>query len=67
MVQGHGRDNLQHELELGDAGVTSPAAADVVRTALAALDRIKPPEAGPTRTMAAWETAFTSALEAIGA
>ena len=25
VVQGHGRDNLQHELELGDAGVTSAA------------------------------------------
>jgi processive 1,2-diacylglycerol beta-glucosyltransferase len=67
VVQGHGRDNLQHELELGDAGVTSPHPGSVVRTALAMLDRIKPPEAGPTRTMAAWETAFTSALETIGA
>ena len=67
VVQGHGRDNLQHELELGDAGVTSPQPGSVVRTALAMLDRIKPPEAGPTRTMAAWETAFTSALETIGA
>jgi len=67
VVQGHGRDNLQHELELGDAGVTSPRAGAVVRSALAALDRIKPAAAGPTRSMAEWETAFTSALESIGA
>jgi processive 1,2-diacylglycerol beta-glucosyltransferase len=67
VVQGHGRDNLQHELELGNAGVTSPKAGAVVRTALAMLDRIKPPAAGPTRSMAEWETAFTSALESIGA
>ncbi|MGH3276118.1 MAG: glycosyltransferase [Streptosporangiaceae bacterium] len=44
VVQGHGRDNLQHELELGDAGVTSPGTADVTRSALAALDRVKPPD-----------------------
>jgi UDP-N-acetylglucosamine:LPS N-acetylglucosamine transferase len=44
VVQGHGRDNLQHELELGDAGVTSPGTTDVVRSALAALDRAKPPD-----------------------
>jgi processive 1,2-diacylglycerol beta-glucosyltransferase len=42
VVQGHGRDNLQHELELGNAGVSSPGTTDLLRTALAALDRIKP-------------------------
>ena len=68
VVPGHGRDNLQHELELGEAGVTSANPGAVVRSALAMLDRIKPAaEVGPTRTMAAWETAFTSALESIGA
>jgi processive 1,2-diacylglycerol beta-glucosyltransferase len=66
VVQGHGRDNLQHELELGDAGVTSPGAQDVVRGVLAALDRVKPAAPGPTRSLAAWEAAFTSALETIG-
>jgi processive 1,2-diacylglycerol beta-glucosyltransferase len=66
VVQGHGRDNLQHELELGDAGVTSPGAHDVVRGVLAALDRVKPAAPGPTRSLAAWEAAFTSALETIG-
>ena len=46
VVQGHGRDNLQHELELGDAAVSSGRAADVVRSALAALDRAKPARPG---------------------
>lgn len=66
VVQGHGRDNLQHELELGDAMVTSPEAADVTRCALAALDRAKPAADGPARTEAEWETAFSTALASIG-
>jgi processive 1,2-diacylglycerol beta-glucosyltransferase len=66
VVQGHGRDNLQHELELGDAMVTSAAAADVTRCALAALDRAKPAPAGPVRTQAGWETAFSAALTSAG-
>ncbi len=66
VVQGHGRDNLQHELELGDANVTSPGAAEVVRSALATLDRIKPPPERPTRTLAEWEHAFSCALQTIG-
>ncbi len=66
VVQGHGRDNLQHELELGDAAVTSARPADLVRSALAALDRIKPEPAGPTRSLAGFQTAFTSALATIG-
>ncbi|MDA8324175.1 MAG: glycosyltransferase [Actinomycetota bacterium] len=66
VVQGHGRDNLQHELELGDAAVTSARAADVVRSALAALDDVKPPEARPAGAASAWESAFTAALESLG-
>ena len=66
VVQGHGRDNLQHELEFGDAGVTSPAAADVARGALAALDRVKPPAPGPVGAPGAFESAFTAALASIG-
>jgi processive 1,2-diacylglycerol beta-glucosyltransferase len=67
VVQGHGRDNLQHELELGDAAVTSPRPADLVPSALAALGRIKPPAAGPTRSPAGFQTAFGAALETLGA
>ncbi|HXP19284.1 MAG TPA: glycosyltransferase [Streptosporangiaceae bacterium] len=67
LVQGHGRDNLQHELELGDAAVTSRHPPDVVRAALAYLSRIKPAPAGPTRSLAEWEDMLRSALETIGA
>ena len=66
VVQGHGRDNLQHELELGDASVTSPRAADLTRSALAALDQAKPPAAGPARQLASWQRSFAAALEQVG-
>ncbi len=66
VVPGHGRDNLQHELELGDAMVSSASAADLTRCALAALDRIKPAPPGPVRDRASWEAAFHAALAMIG-
>ena len=66
VVQGHGRDNLQHELELGDADVASARPAEMVRCALAALDRVKPPSPGAARSQASWETAFDRALEDLG-
>jgi UDP-N-acetylglucosamine:LPS N-acetylglucosamine transferase len=66
VVQGHGRDNLQHELELGDASVTSPGASDVTRSALAALDRVKPPAPGPAGSPGAFDAAFAAALAAVG-
>jgi len=66
VVQGHGRDNLQHQLELGDAMVTSPSPADVARCALAALDRSKPAPPGPARSEEAWQSAFAAALTSIG-
>jgi UDP-N-acetylglucosamine:LPS N-acetylglucosamine transferase len=66
VVQGHGRDNLQHELELGDADVASARPAEMVRCALAALDRVKPPSPSAARSPATWETAFGRALEDIG-
>ena len=62
VVQGHGRDNLQHELELGNAMVTSAGAADVTRSALAALDRAKPAPAAPVRSRTDWEAAFSAAV-----
>ena len=67
VVQGHGRDNLQHELDLGDAAVTSARPAEMVRTTLAALDRVKPPS-GLARWpgQPTWEDAFAAALESIG-
>lgn len=66
VVQGHGRDNLQHELELGDAMVTSAGARDVTRSAVAALDRAKPAPAAPVRSPEAWKTAFSAAVSSCG-
>ena len=68
VVQGHGRDNLQHELELGDAAVTSPHPAAVTRSALAALETAKPPssQSHPAERARSWEDVFTAALETIG-
>ncbi len=66
VVQGHGRDNLQHELELGGAMVTSAGPAEVTRCALAALDRAKPAPAGPARSRADWESAFATAIGSCG-
>ncbi|NUR60918.1 MAG: glycosyl hydrolase [Catenulispora sp.] len=65
VVPGHGRDNVQHELELGFADVTGAKPRDVVRAALAALERPAPqPSVGAER--APWEKAFGEALGSVG-
>lgn len=65
VVPGHGRDNLQHELELGFADVTGAAPEDVARAALAALERPSPqPSVGADREP--WETGFEAALGRVG-
>lgn len=66
VVQGHGRDNLQHELELGDAAVSSARASDVVRSTLAALERARPLPVAPTRSAAEWESTLATALDMVG-
>ncbi len=66
VVQGHGRDNLQHELELGAAGVTSAQPALLTASALAALDRCKPLPDAPARLASEWEMAFAAALQTLG-
>jgi processive 1,2-diacylglycerol beta-glucosyltransferase len=65
LVQGHDRDNLQYELQFGDAAVTSKRPAEVAQAALAYLQRIKPPAAEPTRSLADWEERFRIALESL--
>ncbi len=65
LVQGHGRDNLQHELQFGDAAVTSKRPAEVVRATCAYLQRIKPPAVEPSRSLADWEERFRLALESV--
>jgi processive 1,2-diacylglycerol beta-glucosyltransferase len=65
VVPGHGRDNLQHELELGHADVTSADAREVVRNVLAALRRgTDVPAAGGRREP--WEAGFGAVLERLG-
>jgi processive 1,2-diacylglycerol beta-glucosyltransferase len=66
VVHGHGRDNLQHELELGDAAVTSGQPDSVVRATMSALDRLKPPGGGHSASPDAWQDAFGAALATIG-
>ena len=67
VMPGHGRDNLLHELEQGNAEACGPAAADIAASAMAMLDGPGPGGAGldgarPPR----WEPAFAKALAAIG-
>jgi hypothetical protein len=57
-MPGHGRENLQHELDLGGADVCNPRPGDLTRSVLAALDR---------RTGAEWLQAFAAALTGLGA
>ena len=45
-MPGHGRENVQHELELGGAEVCNPRPADITRSVLAALDRPQPVRPG---------------------
>ncbi len=64
-MPGHGRENLQHELELGGAGASNPRPPDIAAGVLAALDR--PGPAGPDRPPGDWDQAFAAAMASIGA
>jgi processive 1,2-diacylglycerol beta-glucosyltransferase len=64
-MPGHGRENLQHELELGAAWACNPRPPEIVASVLAALDR--PGPAGPVRPAGGWDQAFAAALASIGA
>jgi processive 1,2-diacylglycerol beta-glucosyltransferase len=63
-MPGHGRENLQHELELGGAAACNPRPPDIVTSVLAALDR--PGPAGPARLPGDWDRAFAAAMAGIG-
>jgi UDP-N-acetylglucosamine:LPS N-acetylglucosamine transferase len=66
VVPGHGRENLQHELEQGGADVAPGDPAGLLRAALACLDRVAKP---PTRVVGspdAWWAAFGEALARVG-
>jgi UDP-N-acetylglucosamine:LPS N-acetylglucosamine transferase len=66
VVPGHGRDNLQTELDRGRADVTNPDGACLARSALACLDRVKPPSVRVAGSADAWEHAFSAALTQVG-
>ena len=74
VLPGHGRDNCQHQLERGNAWITSAGRDDVLRTALAALAAPEPepgPAApdgatGPARVLRDWEDAFSAVLAELG-
>jgi processive 1,2-diacylglycerol beta-glucosyltransferase len=65
MMPGHGRDNLQHELESGAADVCGPSAAGVKASALAVLDKATRP-APPSGPAPRWEPAYAAALRQVG-
>ena len=66
VVPGHGRDNLQRELDRGNAEVTSTDSESLVRSALACLERVKPPSQRVAMGPEAWEQAFGAALAQVG-
>jgi len=66
VVPGHGRDNLQGELEKGGAEVAGGDPRSLARSALAALDRVKPPTRRLARGPEDWERAFGVALAQVG-
>jgi UDP-N-acetylglucosamine:LPS N-acetylglucosamine transferase len=65
-MPGHGRENLQHEVELGGADVCSPRPPDLTAVVLAALDRARRPLPGSGRPAGEWDQAFAAALASIG-
>ena len=64
VIPGHGRENLMHELELGDAAVCGPRADSVVGTVQTFLSerRAHPPASAPTMSAARWEQEFVDVL-----
>ncbi|MBX6389346.1 MAG: glycosyl hydrolase [Frankia sp.] len=66
VVPGHGRENLQGELERGGAEVASTEPRALVRSALAALERVRSPTRRVVRGPQEWERAFGAALAQVG-
>jgi processive 1,2-diacylglycerol beta-glucosyltransferase len=63
VVAGHGRENLQHELELGDAVVASTSADLLVRGVLRALANGSDP--APQDRRPAWEAAVDEIVDGL--
>jgi UDP-N-acetylglucosamine:LPS N-acetylglucosamine transferase len=66
VVPGHGRDNLQGELEKGGAEIAGRDPRSLARSALVALDRVRPPTRRVARGPQDWERAFGVALAKVG-
>jgi processive 1,2-diacylglycerol beta-glucosyltransferase len=65
VVPGHGRENLQHELELGDAEACDASPASVTASVTAALERVERPLRTGARPAGEWERAFARALASL--
>jgi processive 1,2-diacylglycerol beta-glucosyltransferase len=65
-VPGHGRENLQHELERGDADVVPMEPVALVRGVRATLDRLSGHPDRPVATIEEWEQAVDTALVRLG-
>jgi processive 1,2-diacylglycerol beta-glucosyltransferase len=66
-MPGHGRENLQHELELGGADVCSPRPQALAASVLAALKLAGRRWPNGGRVAGEWDHAFAEALVSIGA
>src|SRR5206468_3582724 len=60
-VPGHGRDNLQHQLELGNAEVTSGEPRLVAEHARSMLDTVQRPPPRVVGSIGEWEHALDDA------
>jgi processive 1,2-diacylglycerol beta-glucosyltransferase len=65
VVPGHGRENLMHELELGDASVCLATAESVIGNVRRALDR-SPSTHRAGATAGGWSSDFVDALRDAG-
>jgi UDP-N-acetylglucosamine:LPS N-acetylglucosamine transferase len=65
-MPGHGRENLQHELELGGADACNARPRDLTASVLAALDRARRTGPAGRRPAGEWDRAFAAALASIG-
>ena len=65
-MPGHGRENLQHELELGGADVCNPRPPGLTAGVLAALDRARRRRPANGHPAGEWDRAFAAALASIG-
>jgi processive 1,2-diacylglycerol beta-glucosyltransferase len=66
VVPGHGRENLAHELELGNAAVCSPTPESVAAAVDAFLDDPDHGDTPPVTSPERWEHELCAALAAIG-